>query len=83
MKFRLSLKDKEASLEADIEKIVEKRMDQKAQMLDGKTRYQIKSAEKRKNEELKHKQQMQLIFILLSIIGVCLVLGIVASILNV
>ena len=46
MKFRFSLKDKEASLEADVEKLVEKGMDHRSQRPDRKTRYQIKAEEK-------------------------------------
>ena len=83
MKLRFSLKDKEASIEADVEKLVEKGMDQKALNPNKKTRYQIRAEEKRKNEELKHKQQMQWIFILLGIMVICIILGIVASILNI
>ena len=83
MKLKFSLKDKEASLEADVEKLVEKGMQHKAQRPDKKSRYQIRAEEKRKNEELRHKQQMQWMFILLGILAVCIVLGIVASILNI
>jgi hypothetical protein len=50
MKFKLSLKDKEVSMEADVEKLVEKGMDHKAARPDKRTRYQIKQEEKRKNE---------------------------------
>ena len=83
MKLKFSLKDKEASLEADVEKLVEKGMEHKAQRPDKKTRFQIKAEEKRKNEELKHKQQMQWMLILLGVIVVCIALGIIASILNI
>lgn len=83
MKLKFSLKDKEASIEADVEKLVEKGMEHKAQRPDTKSRYQIRAEEKRKNEELRHKQQMQWMFILLGILAVCIVLGIVASILNI
>ena len=83
MKLKVSLKDKEASLEADVEKLVEKGMNYKAQRPEKKTRCQIKAEEKRKNEELKHKQQMQWVFILLGMISVFLILGIVASFLNI
>ncbi len=83
MKLKFSLKDKEASLEADVEKLVEKGMEHKALRPEKKPRYQIRAEEKRKNEELKHKQQMQWMFILLGIIDVCIVLGIVVSILNI
>ena len=48
MRFKFSLKDKEVSMEADVEKLVEKGMDQKEARPDRKTRYQIKQEEKRK-----------------------------------
>lgn len=79
MKLSFSLKRKEASLEADVERLVEKGLDIKASKPIKKTRYQIKQEEKRKNEEMKHKQQMQYLFILLGIIAVFLIVGIVAS----
>ena len=59
MKLRFSLKNKEASLEADIEGLVEKGLEQKAKNPAKKTRYQIKQEEKRKNEELKQKHFIQ------------------------
>ena len=49
MKFKLSLKNKEISMEADVEKLVEKGMNNKASRPERKTRYQIKQEEKRKN----------------------------------
>jgi hypothetical protein len=63
MKFKFSLKDKEVSMEADVDKLVEKGMDHKASRPDKRTRYQIKQDEKRKNAELKHKQQLTYFFI--------------------
>lgn len=48
MKLKFNFKNKEASLEADVEKLVEKGMDQKANGPVKKTRYQIKQEEKRK-----------------------------------
>jgi len=83
MKFRFSLKDKEASVEADVEKLVEKSMEYKSKRPDQRSRYQIRSEEKRKNEELKHKQQMQWMFIMLGLIVVLLVFGIAVSVLNI
>ena len=53
MKFKFSLKDKEVSMETEVEKLVEKGMDHKAARPDKRTRYQIKQDEKRKNAELK------------------------------
>ena len=61
MKLKFSLKTKEASLEADVERLVEKGMDQKAKNPLRKTRYQIKQEEKRKNEELKHKDRKSVV----------------------
>lgn len=76
MKLSFSLKKKEARLEADVEKLIEKGMDQKAKLPTKKTRYQIKQEEKRKNAELKHKQEMQRV-----IIGIGLLVGCMAIIL--
>ena len=51
MKLRFSLKDKEASLEANVEDLIEKGMDCDP---DKKSRYQIRQEEKRKNREQRH-----------------------------
>ena len=79
MKFKLSLKDKEVSMEADVEKLVEKGMDHKADRPNKRTRYQIKQEEKRKNEELKHKQQLTYLFIgiglFVAIIAFCVIMS--------
>lgn len=56
MKLRVSLKDKEASIDADVEKLVEKHMELVENDPDRKTRYQIRQEEKRKNEALKQKR---------------------------
>lgn len=58
MKLKFNFKSKEASLEADVEGLVNKGME-RWDNRNRKTRYQIKQEEKRKKEELKHKQQMQ------------------------
>ena len=83
MKLKFSLKTKEAKLEADVERLVEKGMDQKAKNPPRKTRYQIKQEEKRKNAELKHKQEMQRMIIGISILGgvmvIALIIGILAN----
>ena len=80
MKFKFSLKDKEVSMEADVEKLVEKGMDHKAARPDRITRYQIKQEEKRKNEELTHKQQLTYIFIgigvFIALIAFCVIMSI-------
>lgn len=80
MKFKLSLKNKEVSLDADVEKLVEKSLDCKAKNPSKKPSFQIRQEEKRKMEELKHKQQMQWLFVLLGITVVCIIGGIFASI---
>ena len=80
MKFKFSLKNKEVSMEADVEKLVEKGMDHKAARPDKRTRYQIKQDEKRKNAELKHKQQLTYhligIGVVVAIIAFCIVVSI-------
>lgn len=83
MKFSFSIKNKEAKIEADIERLVEKQMDYNATKSARKTHYQIKQEEKRKNEELKHKQQMAYIFILLGMIVFFAVFGMIAAFLGI
>lgn len=65
MKFNFSLKNKEASFEADVEKLIDKNIEYKAKNPKNKepkkTRYQIKQEEKRKNKELEHKQTMEIV----------------------
>ena len=82
MKLKFSLKNKEASLEADVEKLVEKGMDQKAKNPPKKTRYQIKQEEKRKNADLKHKQNMQMLFIGLGVFAILMAIAITMAILE-
>ena len=79
MKFAFSLKEKELSVEADVEGIVDKELERRDKKLPRKTRYQIKQEEKRKNEELKHKQQMQNTFLMIGLCVLLLVVCIVAS----
>jgi hypothetical protein len=80
MKLSFSLKNKEASLEADVEGLIEKGLEHKAKNPAKKTRYQIKQEEKRKNEDLKHKQFMQGMLILLGIAVFALLIGIIGTI---
>lgn len=80
MKLSFSLKNKEASLEADIEGLVEKGLEHKAKNTAKKTRHQIKQEEKRKNEELKHKQQMQWMYIMLGLLAVLIVFGVIVTV---
>ena len=83
MKLIFSLKSKEAKLEADVERLIEKGMDQKAKNPSKKSRYKIKQEEKRKNAELKHKQEIQRMIIGISILGgvmvIALIIGILAN----
>lgn len=82
MKLSFSLKSKEAKLEADVEKLIEKGMDQKAKNPPRKTRYQIKQEEKRRNAELKHKQNMQMLFIGLGVFAILMAIAITMAILE-
>ena len=82
MKLKFSLKNKEASFETDVERLVEKHMDLTAQKPEKKSRYQIKKEEKRKMKELEHKQQMQSMYLLLGVTAVFLVVGIIMTILG-
>ena len=82
MKFSFNLKEKQASFEADVEKLIEKKMAHPASATPRKTRYQIKQEEKRKNEELKQKHFFQGIIMLLLVVvfflvicGICSFLG--------
>ena len=87
MKLKVNLKNKEASIEADAEKIIEKNMDYKHEIISRygpkKTRYQIKQEELRKNKEQEHKHEMQAIFvcfgILAIIIAFCMVMSFVTG----
>ncbi len=69
MKLKFNIKNKEASLEADVEGLVEKKMDYKTKAPARKTRYQIKQEEKRKTEEARNKQKMKVIYICLGILA--------------
>ena len=80
MKFEFNLKEKKASFDADVEGLVQKSLEHKEKNPSGKTRYQIKQEEKRKNSELKHKQSVQWMIILLALVVIFAVIGIVASI---
>ena len=63
MKFKFNLKNKEASIEADVEKLIDKNMDIKSNKPPKKTKYQIRQEEERKNKELEHKYKMRKIII--------------------
>ena len=83
MKFSFSLKNKEANVEADIEGIVQKKLENKMQYPNRKTRYQIKQEEKRKNEKLRHAQQMQYLGMLLGLCVLFFMFSVVASFLGI
>ena len=83
MKLKLNLKNKEVSLDADIEKLIEKGIINKPDRPERKTAYQIRQEEKRKNEELKHKQQLQSLYILLGLFVFLVVFGMIATILKI
>ena len=80
MKIEFSLKEKKATFDADVEGLIQKSMETKATDTNRKTKYQIKQAEKRKNAELKQKQLMQGIFLLLGLAVLFAIIGIVGSI---
>lgn len=82
MEFRFSLKSQEASFGADIEKLIEKGMDQRAKNPERKTRYQIKQEEKRKIQELEHKQRLQNVFIGIGVFTVIMTIVLVMAILE-
>ena len=81
MKLSFSLKKQEANFEADVEKLIEKSMDHRETNPDRKTRYQIKQEEKRKNAELKHKQEMQRMLIGISMLAGCMIIGLIIAVL--
>ncbi len=58
MKLNFSIQKKEANIEADVERLVEKKMDIDSKRPERKTRYQIRQEEKRKNKEQQFKQTM-------------------------
>ena len=82
MKLKFSLKNKEASVDADIEGVVEKVLDHKAKQPTKKTRYQIKQEEKRKNEELKQKHLIQGLILMGCIVLFILIVCAVGSMLG-
>lgn len=73
MKLKFNFKNKEASLEADVEGLVEKGIERKNNP-NRKTRYQIRQEEKRKDAELKHKQEMQVLYIIGGVLAVLFII---------
>lgn len=87
MKLQFNFKNKEASLEADVEKLIDKKMEYKQQngiyKEPRKTRYQIRQEEKRKRLELEHKQNMQMLIGLGIFIIIMIIIFIVMSYLGI
>ena len=82
MKLNFSWKKQEASIEADVERLVEKGMENKSKKPPKKTRYQIKQEEKRKNEELKQKHFVQGMIMMAALIVFILIICFIGSKLN-
>lgn len=80
MKLSFSLAKKEASLEADVEGLVEKGLEHKSQNPNRKTRYQIRQEENRKNKELEQKQFIQGMLMMLGILVVILIICAIGSV---
>lgn len=81
MKLSFNMQKKEISLNADVETLIDKRLDKRDERPPKKTRYQIRQEEKRKNQELKAKQAliffailmgMTLFFFTIALIGASL-----------
>ena len=91
MKLKFNLKKKEASLEADAERLIEKKMDYDQKNLENniakKTRYQIRQEEKRKNKELEFNQKMKIIKVagisFAIIIAIIMVMAIIEKVYNI
>lgn len=83
MKLKFNFKNKEASIEAEAEKIIEKNMEYKQENIKQfgpkKTKYQIQQEEFRKNKDQEHKQNMQLLIIGCIIIGIGIAICITMS----
>lgn len=79
MRFVFNFKKKEASIDVDVEGLVKPHMEAKLNNPNRKTRYQIKQEEKRKNAEMKHKQDMQRIYILLGIFVFCMAIAFIMA----
>lgn len=77
MKLNFSIQKKEANIEADVERLVEKKMDIDSKRPERKTRYQIRQEEKRKNKEQQFKQTM---IILAAYIGFMAIIFIVIKV---
>ena len=86
MKLAFDLKKKEASLQADVEGMIERGLERKEKNPKRKTRYQIRQEEKRKNMELKRelerKQMIQGILMMAGVIVFVLIACAIGSNMN-
>ena len=84
MKLAFNFKKKEASLQADVEGMIERGLERKEKNPNHKTRYQIRQEEKRKNLELKHeleqKQFKQGMLMMFGVIVIALIIGIIGTV---
>lgn len=74
MRLKFSLKNREASIEADVEGLVQKGLQHQEEKDPKNTKYQIKQEEKRKNKELKQKHFIQGMFLMVGIILIPLIM---------
>ena len=86
MKLAFNFKKKEASLQADVEGMIERGLERKEKNPKRKNRYQIRQEEKRRNMELKRelerKQMMQGILMMARVVVFILIICAIGSSIN-
>ena len=86
MKLAFNFKKKEASLQADVEGMIERGLERKEKNPKRKNRYQIRQEEKRRNMELKRelerKQMMQGILMMAGVVVFIIIIFAIGSIIN-
>lgn len=86
MKLAFNFKKKEASLQADVEGMIERGLERKEKNPKRKNRYQIRQEEKRRNMELKRelgrKQMMQGILMMAGVVVFILIICAIGSSIN-
>ena len=86
MKLAFNFKKKEASLQADVEGMIERGLERKEKNPKRKNRYQIRQEEKRRNMELKRelerKQMMQGILMRAGVVVFILIICAIGSSIN-
>lgn len=86
MKLAFNFKKKEASLQADVEGMIERSLERKEKNPNHKTRYQIRQEEKRKNLELKRelerKQLIQGVLLMAGVVVFALIICAIGSGMN-